>query len=479
MKRVSTLLVMFMALSILAFGQFNKALRITKTNNTPSSWPQVAFGPDGVLHIVWVENWTSTKTDVMYTTYDGVTIADPIKITGPGDHTCFFPYIAMNSAGKIAVIWVQGSTHQLAVYDPVEKAWGAPEQIGGDMSANGFRSRPKVAVDDDGNVYAFFFGNYRCYSQSKINGKWEGVFLLNAGGAPAKEGGVCAAPDGWIYVVYAVKSSGGDYKVVYRKRTKDTHWTNGDFAFHKGLSQEQPFVNVGMDSIDYCSYLGNSGKEGSNTINLGKMTTPPFVAEGIAGPSAFHYPRVATDNEGKVFIATQYGQGDHSLGIQLFTNATGSWQGYGILPNSQGWPKLPGIASEAYGNVAVSYDSITDGHRQVYITTRYPVEVKHFYAPVDTTATVSYSGILSGDAAVTYTLSWAQNPENNDDFIRGYKIYTKVGDGDWEFKVEVNKDILSYAFTYGAGGESPLTQKTQFAISTVSIAGFEGDRVTF
>jgi hypothetical protein len=480
MKRVSILLVMLMALSILAFGQFDKSLKITQTAKTPSMWPQVAFGPDGILHIVWVENWTSVKTDVMYTTFDGVTVAEPIKLTGPGTHTCFFPFIAMNGQGQIAVIWAQSSEHWMASYDPGTKTWSEPELVAGDFSGNGFLSRPKIALDEDGNIYTFFFGNYKCWSRSKINGVWEGIFQLNGVGVPAKEGGICAAPDGWIYVIYDVKLSGGDYKVAWRKRTKDTKWTNGGLAFHLGNSQEQPYVGVGLNSIPYVTYLGNDGKEGSNVINLGKMTVEPFPAEAIAGPSAFHYPRVVTDNEGHVFVATQYGQGDHSLGIQCFYNVTGTWQGTGILPQSQGWPKLPGIASDAYGNVAISYDSITDGLKQVYITTRYPVEVKHFYPPVDTTATVSYSGIMSGDARVTFTLSWAKNPENNDNYIRGYKIYQKVGDGDWELALpEVGKDTLSVELTYEAGGESPLTQKTQFAVATVSVAGFEGDRVTF
>ena len=479
MKRIVMLAAMLGIFSLVAFAQFNLAVNVSNTPDTPSMWPQVAFGPDGILHVVWVENLTSAKTNVMHATYDGVSVSEPEKISGSGTHACYFPHIAMNNKGKIAVIWGQYNEHWLAVYDPDQKVWLDPEMVADQYFGSGFLSRPKIAMDEDGNIYTFFFANYNCFSRSLINDVWEPIFQLDGGGVTAKEGGICAAPDGKIWAVYGIKQAGGDYKNAYRTRTKDTPWSGPDLATKLGNSQEQPHIGVGLNSIPYLVYLGNDGQEGSNIINLGKMDGVENLATAIVGPSAFHYPRVAVDDLGFQHIATQYGQGDHGLGIQYFTNASGAWTGLGILPNSQGEPKLPGIASEAYGNIAVSYDSLTNGLKEAYITTRYPVVAKHFYAPVNTAITIAYTGVMSSEPRAVYSLSWAKNPDNNDQYIRGYKIYTKLGSGDWQLLNEFNKVTFTLDISYTGADNPYMTQKVHFAISTVSIIGLEGDRVTF
>lgn len=478
MKRIACLLMMLAVFGLTAFAQFDRAINISNTPNTPAMWPQVAFGPDGILHVVWVKNVTSLRTTVMHATYDGVSVSKPDIISNTDQRSRFFPFIAMNNSGKIAVIWGEGNEHWMAVYDPVQKAWLAPEMVADEFSGNGFLSRPKIALDEDGNIYTFYFGNYRGFTRSKINGIWEAPLRLGEGGLPVKEGGICAAPDGRIWVVFGRKESGGDYKVAYKIRTKDTPWGGGALAAKLGKSQEQPFIGVGFNSIPYLVYLGNDGQEGSNVINMAKMDGEKNPAAAVVGPSAFHYPRVAVDNLGFQHIASQYGQGDHGLGIQYFTNASGAWTGLGILPSSQGEPKLPGIASEAFGNIAVSYDSITNGIKAAYVTTRYPVVAKHFYAPTNLAVQISYTGSMSRAASVIFSLSWSKNPDNNDQYIRGYKLYKKAAGGDWQLVIEVGKDILSYSFEF-SDSTSPLTQKTQFGISTVSVTGLEGDLVVF
>ena len=478
MKRTACLILMLAVFSLTAFAQLDQAKRVSGTPGVPSMWPQTAFGPDGILHIVWVDNLTSLKSKVMYATYDGTTISEPIRIDSADTHQCFFPFIAMNSKGRIAVLWGQYNEHWLAEYDPDLKQWLAPVMVGPDWTGNGYLSRPKVAMDEDGNIYCYYFGNYRSFTRSKINGVWEGQMQLNNAGVPSKEGGVCAAPNGTIWIVYGTKQPGGDYKIAYRTRTKSTPWSNGALGPKLGKSQEQPFVGVGLNSIAYISYLGNDGREGSNVINLCTLDNDANSSKAIVGPSAFHYPRIAVDNLGFQHIASQFGQGDHGLGIQYFTNASGEWQGAGILPYSQGEPKLPGISSEAFGNIAVSFESFTDGVKEAYFATRYPVVPKHFNPPTGMTASIAYEGITGLTPALTYSLSWTKNPENNDEFIRGYKIYQKLGDAaDWTEVIEVSKDTLTYSFTYGT--DNPLTAKVQFAIATVSISGKAGDITAF
>lgn len=477
MKRIVCLLAMILAVGLAAFAQFNTAINISNTAEGHSYWPQVAFGNDGILHVVWAEYVTGERSQIRYATYDGTTISTPIGISPMGQHKCYFPFISMNNNGLIAVIYEQGSTHMLVVFDPETKTWGEPEMVADALYGNGYLSKPKVTVDAEGNIYTFFFGGYKCYSRAKINGNWEGIQMLNMLGVPAKEGGISAAPDGKIWVVYTPKAPA--YRIAYKMRTKNTPWESKGYVTTLGKEQACPFVNCGYDSVPYVSYQVAPGKEGSNYICLAKIDGDKNPAKIIAGPSAFHYARVVTDSFGAQHIAVQYGQGGHGLGVQYFTNESGEWKAFGILPHSQGWPKLPGIAAEAYGNVAVSYEDFINGFRDAFVSTRYPVAVKHFYPPTDRKVTISYSGIMSGSPSVTYSLSWSKNAENNDNYIGGYKIYKKVNGGDWEFVLEVSKDTLSYDFVFTSGEDSPMTQKWQFGISAVSTVSFEGEIGTF
>jgi hypothetical protein len=478
MRRIFGLIIMLLAVSVLSFGQFSVAHNVSNSPGIRSSFTQVAFGPDGILHIVWDEDQGALGSAIYYSSWDGTTLSTPVAISDSGVENCYFPFIAVNNKGMMAVIWAQKKTHHVAVFDPDTKEWLEPEEIADLSYGGGEERRPKIALDENGNIYAFFFSAYSFsgYARCKIEGVWEGIFQLNPPGVPSKEGGICVGPDGWAWVVYSYKESDGDYKVAYRKRTKDTAWTDHKIIPAGSGSFGKPFVNVGLDSVPYVSIQHLEGNEGSNVIVVVRLDETEYHRETVnSEPTAYHYPRVAIDNEGYQWVASQHGQGDQGLGIRFFDNTSGAWVGHGYLPNSSGWPKLPGIAADAYGNVAISFESITDGYGEAYFCTRYPVEPKHFYPPANTKATVSVTGIMSAAPQIKYGLSWEKNPDNNDTFIGGYKIYKKLGSGDWEFLTEVTKDTLSYEMTF----TTALTQKIQFAISTVSVAGFEGDKKAF
>ncbi len=477
MKRIGILVAMLLVICMVASAEFDKAVNISNTSNVPSRGPACAFSPDGIVHLVWTEQPTSLHSEVYYANYDGTTISTPIKLSSSTGQVCNFPFIAINRKGMMVVIWEQNNAHWLRTWDPILKEWQPLELVAG--TDFGWLSKPKVTLDDDGNIFTFYFTRARgwAHSRAKINGVWEPQFRLNGLGVWAKEGMIAIAPNGTIWVVWGSKQMGGNYKVAYRKRTVSTQWSDPALIFSGGNSQEQPYVTVGADSIPWVSYIGNSGQEGSNAINLFKLNEKGNPSQNVAPNSAFHYPRIVMDADGFLHVASEWGQGDHGKGVWYYNNVSGDWKGPFIMPNSGGEPKLPGLAADAYGNIAVCYDSLTNGTKEAWLSTRYPVEPKHFYPPTNPTAAITVSGTLPLNPSVTYDLSWSKNPDNNDKYVGGYRIYKKVGDGDWQFVIEVSKDTLSYQFVYTTAEE--LSHKVQYAVSTISTGGFEGDKATF
>ena len=474
MKKGFVFLMLLLSISLASFGQFSESTNVSKTALIPSRNPDVCFGPDGIVHMVWAENYTSMTSDVMYVNFDGVNWSAPFKITPSRSHFVTFPYIASNNKGQMAVIWEsnRGETW-LREYDATTKTWLPAFML--DEALYGYLDKPKLALDDENNIYCFYFtrgvgfGTAKC----RIDGVWQARFRLNEPGLRVKEGGIAVGSNGTIWVVYAVKEFGGEYKIFYRKRTKSTPWSRSFRGWMGGHSQEQPFVAIGPDNIPRVSFVGNAGVEGNNAINMLTLNETNNPIENVIAPSIHHYPRIAVDNNNVEHIVTEWGQGDHGLAILYTNKESGHWAPAVQLPNSGGGPKLAGIGAEAFGNIAVVWDSMIDNFMEAWFTSRYPVVVKRFLPPTGLSIKVSIASAKTGPQ-ITYTLAWAKNPDNNDGFIRGYKIYKKTGDGPFEFVVEVDKATFTQTFEM-----TSMTGKLQFAISTVSVTGQEGDKVIF
>jgi hypothetical protein len=474
MKKNLFLLLSILALGLWSFGAFTFPVNVSNSS-VSSQWPAVCFGTDGMVHMVWVVTYSATSSDVMYVNYDGVTWSTPVKITATPDHGRTFPFIACNDKGTLAVVWEQsGGETWINVFDYVKRTWGTEEMV--DEAWTGYLNKPKVALDPYGNIYCFYFtrGLGYAYTKCKINGVWEARFRVNLNRLRTKEGMIAVAGDGRIWVAYSNKMTNGQYKVYFRTRTKDTPFSGGRAPSPGKTTEEQAYLAVDpTTNIPWVTYMGNEGTEGSNFVNLVKLDEKNYPRESVIPERLEHYPRLAIDSEGKGHVAVEIGQGDNGTGIIYTNNVDGPWTTPIDLPNSGGGPKLPNIAADPYGNVAVVWDSMIDMVPQAWFTSRYPVEIKHFYAPAGRSVKIGITGTMH-DYALTYTLSWAKNPDNNDKFIRGYRIYKKTGAGDYEFVVEVDKTVFSQSFNFTA-----LLGKVQFAISTVSTAGFEGERVSF
>jgi hypothetical protein len=474
MKKSLIVLFAVLALGLWSFGAFTFPTNVSHSVNS-SHWPSVVFGVDGMVHMVYVVNYTDTSSDVVYVNYDGVAWSAPVKITSAADHVTTFPFIASNSKGTLAAVWEQGGETWINVFNPVTRTWGTEEMV--DEAWTGYLNKPKVAVDEFDNIYCFYFtrgsGGY-AYVKARINGVWEARFRVNLNRLRTKEGMIAVGKDGVIWVAYANKLVGGQYKIYFRTRTKDTGWSGGRTTAGSATTEEQAYLAIDpTTNIPWVSYMGNEGTEGSNFVDLVKLDLKDYPRERVIPERLEHYPRLAIDNEGKGHIAVQIGQGDNGTGIIYTNNVDGPWTTPIVFPNSGGGPKLPNIAADPYGNVAVVWDSMIDMIPQAWFTSRYPVELKHAYPPAGRSMKIDITGAMRS-YSLTYNLSWAKNPDNNDTFIRGYKIYKKVGEGDFEFLMEVDKTVFAQSLAF-----TDLLGKVQFAISTVTTAGFEGERVPF
>jgi hypothetical protein len=452
-------------------------------------WSQCAFTPDGVLHVVYgtANSNAPVENAVWYIKYDGTTTTAPVDLTNPTPSLTinptgygFRPTISTNSQGKICVAWGVSTSRtgevKLRIFDPAIGTWGPIELV--DPVTEGGQGdgyyEPYTVLDSEGNIYIVFYNENGAgwMTNAKIDGVWEGNRRLGDG--TGKQGYIIASPNGTIWTAWRQKDAYGYYG-LYSTRTKTTGWASPTWVRLDG-EPAHPCLAVGADNHPFLA-VGEEAGAGEE-IGILKLLTNHAEASPVQIIMQ-HYPRIVVDANGNLHLAIQRGGGDYGDGIE-YTNNIGlnatdwnNWKDVQYLPAAL--PKLPGLAADPFGNVAISYTSLnTDaGSADVIINSLKPIQPMYFEPPVDLGISISMTG-LRKSPGITYNLTWAANPKNDDRFLMGYKIYMKVGDGAWTAMTEVSPATKSASFTF-----QDATQRRLFSIDTVSIGGMEGQTVVF
>ena len=428
-------------------------------------WVQVAMGPSGEVYVVWEENYQNAAgSDIFLKTYNGLKWSDVVKIKNSPSIDAQRPSIYCSIKGVVAVIWGEGEPTQTKVreYDPRQKKWLPTFQVSVDP-VRGITEQT-VAVDPEGNIYATWAGksDAKVYSRSRINGVWEGVKKLGSG-AVAEHPVIAAGKDGWVWAVFRQRFP-PERKALYCKRKANTDWTKPDFVWEGGSSQGHPGITVGLDNIPYVAYCADAGNDRS-IVFLVKLLEGAKTREEIFSDNLQHDPRVAIDAFGNKHVAVQFGPGDLGMGVQYRNNMGGKWNDPITMPESCCGVKLPGIAADPFGNVAMVWAA----NGQAMFTSFAPVAIKKLDPPIN------LSGSLTFTPDPTYKLNWAVNPDNTADFMQGYNIYKKeTSDADFVKILTLSKSTLTASLTY-----PEIKPGIQFGITTLSTSATESEMALF
>ena len=469
-KYILALLGVVFVCSVYFAQEMSESVMISDTPPDSSKWAQAAFGPDGKVHIIWAEDFSNSRgDDIFYVAYDGLNVGNPANLTNSRLVGAERPYICTSRQGGIFIVYDQEGQCHLIEYDPEEERWLDPFRVSPQGYGGG---EPACAADPDGNIYVIWFAEVgsRAYSRARINGEWEDVIRLSSQ-RRSTQVGMAAGNDGQVWAIWREKQPNREYKIFYRKRTKNSQWSPIKPMNLSGASQAHPHLAVGPDNIPVVTYADvDVGEKKELWICTIDENTNP--REMIVPVGNHHYSRIAIDNQGNKHVAWQIGPGDHGRGVRYMNNVGGNWNPSEVLPNSGGSPKLPGISADAGGNVAVVWSSAIPGRdKEVWLSSLYPIVV--LYPPSNLGLNISISN-LKETPEIGYDLSWEPNPDNDQEYVKGYNIYKKEGDGEFEFLLSVNESTLTASFTF-TGAET----RRQFGIKTVSTYDTEGPLAIF
>ncbi|MCX6561113.1 MAG: hypothetical protein NTZ26_11460 [Candidatus Aminicenantes bacterium] len=467
MKKTAGFVLAIVLLVAASFGQsLGNGAQVAESDGK-LRWSQCAFGPDGVLHVIYGDD-TDTGDSIWYVNFNGSTSSTPLALT-PSGMRGTRPGIGVNRKGSVIAAWGTGADKgiYMRIYNPQTKTWGATEAV---EIGYGFEE-PAPVLDDIGNIYVFWSdANGYAYTRLKINGVWENHVRMTAG--YGKQGGITVGTDGWIWTVWREKI-GSNYKNFWSKRTKTTAWTGATILTSGGGSSSHPIITVGPNNVPVVVW-GDIDQALENGCEVKLMRPGIDTTRELLIPFAMqHYPRVAVDANNKIHVALQLGGGDYGDGFRYTNNVTGSWSPVQTILGSL--PKLPGISADPFGNVAVcqtSYVTATN-KTKVHIYSLTALSLHYFYPPTSPASTIQTKGVRKVPE-VSYSLSWAANPLNNDQYLQGYVIYVKEGTGAYQPLLTVNKATFTALFKY-----TDLSKKRRFAITTLAVGGGESDLVEF
>jgi len=347
-------------LSSIPFGQTLGNTKLLHYSTDSIRWTQCAFGPDGILWVVWVPGDTNSGSGgpVRVMSYDGTTFTGPAVVSGSTLVLANRPHISVSPKGHVLVSWGIAATKSvyLRIRDP-QNGWGTIETVatgkGGD--------EPCAHMDASGNIHVLFSDETggAVYACSKINGVWESVATLSL--TFGKQGSLALGSDGTAHAVWLERetSSTTVFYNYYSYRTAAAAWATGEAVSGQSGSSNHPWVTVRQDNTPVITwqdvpYPDEPGK--GSEIRVMVIGSTYELAIPLA---LLHYPRVAVDRNNVTHVACQAGLGDAGTGIRYTNNGSGVFQTVQSISGES--PKLPGLAADLYGNVAATQSSYVTG----------------------------------------------------------------------------------------------------------------------
>jgi len=362
MKRVLIASACFLfLLAAFQYGQTLQNETLLYHSSEGVRWTQCAFGPDGVLWVVWVPGTTNDDSGgpIWVLSYDGTTVSEPIRMTA-ANVKANRPHISTSPKGHVVVSWGITTTKStfLKIRDPHTQTWGETEVVCQNYGGH----EPCAQMDKHGNIHIFFSDEPggKVFARSKINGVWENIVKLNQ--KYGKQGSLAVGPDGTAHAVWIEKGAvAGIYENFYSNRTATTSWYEREGLPGLAGSSNHPWIAVGPNNKAIVAWQDviYPHLENGSEIKVIQIGSTPSLAMAFAMQ---HFPRVVVDKNNKIHVASQLGGGDTGRGLQYANKVSGSWSP--VQRIGAAMPKVPGLAADPFGNVAATMSSWTTGGDQ-------------------------------------------------------------------------------------------------------------------
>ena len=165
------LFILFFLLSNFLFAQeWTEPVNISNMDGT-DYLSDIAVGPDGTLHCVWVHYYSTLNRGIFYSnsSNEGLNWSTPVNISQNDTLVCLMPHIVVDSKKNIYVSYEYNAYSSPIVviqkYDG--KTWGKMDTV-----AQGYSHKNRLFIDNNDRVYVFWLTNPNTYYRIYENNSW-------------------------------------------------------------------------------------------------------------------------------------------------------------------------------------------------------------------------------------------------------------------------------------------------------------------
>lgn len=328
---ILSLLFLTLSSTPMALAQAN----VSRSPNWSSTSPRIDIDSAGNLHVVWAEYYSGDSGDAFYSKYDRSTQtwSTPFNVSNSSrvhTHENRAVGLCIDSSDKIYVIYVEGPQVTMRINSGGN--WEAPYVI--DSWGSGDADCPRIAVDDNGNIFTCWWKSdaWIVFSKARVGGTWESTKQISTGAGKFPD---IAVGHNEAFCVWTQRYN--VYQVVYTRRGKgfNASWSSPQIIYGSSVKQQVPCVEIDSNNVAHAVFTPayeDITREVWYSYWTGNGWAP---VQNIAQRILLHYPSLA-EKGNNLFATWQVGAYGNGSSINYNTKIGGNWTGEMVTPSSQG-----------------------------------------------------------------------------------------------------------------------------------------------
>lgn len=366
-----------------------------------AEYPQVAVAADGRAIAVWRRKVDSTNWRIEAKTFDGTTWG-AVESLSDDSATATTPAIAMNTSGTAVVVWALGGHIKERRFTPLG-GWSLTSTA---LSSSGTNADPDVAIDADGDATVVWRsdgrtgGNarYEVLARRYAGGSWTSIAGLDLDGSLAFQQPRVAANAAGVAV-----AAWSHNDALHAAMHDGTVWLNAGAQSYVQLvnptSNDAFAPQVVVDSSGYGTIvwenLPSTGDPGVSARTPFASLVSTGATTGVAAASGMlqSKPQLALESDGQPRTVWEKAGGAKKV-IQTSRYGGAAWTAATTLSDATQDATYPQMAIGADGVTTVVWQR-SDGSNTIIQATRWPIPD----APTAATAT----SLAGGRARVSFS----------------------------------------------------------------------------
>ena len=359
--------------AITGVGTWGAPVKLTETKGGGYR-PQVAAGPDGLLHALYYERTDAGDLIRHRTSRDGATWTAPAPL-GLTDNRNWGPDLVARADGSVVVVF----DHARADFSSVGYVttwrggtWSTPEALTAD---DGGEIGSGHVADAAGDQLAYVWigkpmsptEHFRARWRWFKDGAWSAAKDFTDGAADAWHTNVERRPDGSVLAGYDV-GTGGAETVLYVVEGRDGAFGTPENLSASSTAGERPHFAFGADGTDHLTYFRKEmGRPMHVYVRSGKPGAWAAPEEPSTGYGGYHFdPDIAINKDGVRCLVWGWDAGEDAEMVYSLNRGSGWEPPKKIADIDYGKPGLASIVDDATGAFHIVWNQGVRGQNEVY-----------------------------------------------------------------------------------------------------------------